>query len=116
MAQFRSGLWAAEEARRAAEAGPYRFDVGTRVECLMGPNEWSGGKHYSALDVATSTAALLPIAAGTALFRYREPQTKREQALHSVVAPGASSSLMTTREGLMTSREGLLDAPGASWR
>ena len=44
MAKFRSGLWADEEARRAAEAGPYRFDVGTRVECLMGPNEWSGGK------------------------------------------------------------------------
>ena len=50
MAKFRSGLWADEEARRAAEAGPYRFDVGARVECLMGPNEWSGGKvvalHY----------------------------------------------------------------------
>jgi G3E family GTPase len=50
MVKYRSNVWAAEEARRAAEAGPYRFDVGARVECKMGPSEWSGGKvvahHY----------------------------------------------------------------------
>uniref|UniRef100_A0A7S0IXX5 CobW C-terminal domain-containing protein n=1 Tax=Calcidiscus leptoporus TaxID=127549 RepID=A0A7S0IXX5_9EUKA len=40
--------WAPEERRLALEAGPFRFDVGARVECNQGPR-WSSGAvvaHY----------------------------------------------------------------------
>jgi G3E family GTPase len=40
---YRAG-WAAEDARRAQESGPFRFEVGTTVECCMGENFWAKGK------------------------------------------------------------------------
>ena len=36
-------IWAAEEERIQAMAGPFRFDVGARVECLVGDAEWAAG-------------------------------------------------------------------------
>ena len=35
--------WAVEDQRIAAEAGPFRFDVGARVECSTGPGEYEVG-------------------------------------------------------------------------
>ena len=42
-------VWAVDEQRVAAEAGPLRFDVGQRVECCMGEGQWEQGvivEHY----------------------------------------------------------------------
>ena len=41
--------WAPFEEDLAAEAGPFRFDVGARVQCAMADGEWIGGSviaHY----------------------------------------------------------------------
>jgi len=42
MREYRA-LWAAEEVRLAREMGPFRFDIGARVECKRGPATWSCG-------------------------------------------------------------------------
>ena len=43
MDAYRSALVAAD-ARRAMERGPFRFEVGTPVECCMGEDVWAKGK------------------------------------------------------------------------
>lgn len=48
MQQYRAG-WAEEAARLEREAGPFRFEVGARVECNTGGREWDRGTvvaHY----------------------------------------------------------------------
>ena len=43
-------VWQVEEERMKADAGPFRFPVGTAVECCLGENDWERGRvvqhHY----------------------------------------------------------------------
>jgi len=48
MTEYRA-VWAVEEERITRENGPFRFDIGERVECRVGGDEWAGGTvvaHY----------------------------------------------------------------------
>ena len=48
LSQYRA-MWEPYEAELAAEAGPFRFDIGARVQCAMADGEWIGGTviaHY----------------------------------------------------------------------
>jgi hypothetical protein len=47
---------------------------------LPAVNRWSDGKTYTPFEVACTSSALLPIVAGTMLFRHFEPPTEREAA------------------------------------
>ena len=59
-------------------------------------NSWAGGKSYSTLEIATTSVALLPIGGGTFLFRWCEPSTARERALHNHGAAPEGGRLANT--------------------